>query len=300
MRVIAAVAVLFLALPLVADRDPRIGEGIALHKAGKYDEAIAKYKAVLAEDPANASALYEMAYSYETKGDLAQCRAVLEPIADKSDRMQPLILNMLGNCLDKAGEGKRAIEVFRKGLKIAPENGYLLYHLAVALVGQKQKSEAKEVLIKELAVRPGHASGHYLLGQLFEEENARVPAILEYLRMLGYEAGTPRAEDAAQRLVKLLNLGVDKAAAGEFDKARARLASAIRKIVQAPPEGDDSTVRQNVAFFAELEKRKLLDTYAAIAVGSLHLDGVEEWAKDALDHPEAAQQLVAYLVTFPR
>lgn len=318
MKTLAFFALLLTAARLFAD-DPRIAEGIALHDQRKFDEAIAKYKAVLADSPGDLRALSELAYSYEMKGDYAACRAALDPVADKKDRLQPVILATLGNCLDLAGDSNGAIATYRKGLKVAPEDTQLLYNLAVALAGEEKYAEARELLKKELVLRPHHPGGHYLLGQIFQTENFRAPAILEYLRVLAVETGTPRAADAAKRLHNLLNLGVEKKNEGEinitidpktrkeegdfqmwettlalssgarfteeskklseFEVARTHLVTALRMLLETPAKGRNYTVQQNLPFFADLEKRKLLDVFAGIAMAGLGLAGENEWGQ---------------------
>lgn len=336
MKILVAIALLLFTLPVFAADDPRIAEGIALHDAGKYDEAIAKYKAVLADDPDSLLATYELAFAYHAKGDVAQCRAVLEPVVDRKDRLQPLILAVYGNCLDQSGDGGGAVAAYRKGLKIAPNDTQLLYNLALALAAQNKNAEARELLKKELALRPGHGSGHYLLAQLFEAEGFRVPALLEYLRLLAVEFGTPRRKDAAQKMVALLNLGVEKTVEGanitidpdsrkeegdfggyemmlaiasagrftedkegltEFEKVRSQLASSLMMLIEAPPKGRSYTVRQNVPFFQELEKKKLIDVFAGIALSPLGLDGAQAWAKD---NEKAISQYAQFVDGLPK
>lgn len=199
-----------LAMPLVAQEDPRIVEGIALHDARKYDEAIAKYKAVLADDPANELAKYELALSYQAKGDHAQCRAVAEPLVETAAKYRLQLLTTLGNCLDAAGEPQKALEVYKRAMALAPDNPTLLYNYAVTLVGTNQISEARATLKKAVAARPSHTSSRYLLGRVFEAEGFRAPALLEYLRFLSLEPSTARAKDAAARTVALLNHGVER------------------------------------------------------------------------------------------
>ncbi len=205
----ALIVVLLIAAPAIATDDPRIAEGTALHDAGRYDDAIAKYKAVLADDPANGLALYELAYSYQAKGDFAKCRTILEPLAGTKGKLQPQILTSLANCLDGSGDAQGAVAAYRKALSLAPDDPGTLYNLGIALMGQSKFDEARDVLKKELSARPGHANGHYALGRVFEVQTFRAAAVLEYLRFLAIEPSTSRSKDVAARLLALLNQGVE-------------------------------------------------------------------------------------------
>ncbi|MEQ1911975.1 MAG: tetratricopeptide repeat protein, partial [Vicinamibacterales bacterium] len=47
-----------------AEQEAVIRAGVAFHDKGQYDEAIAKYKEVLAKSPTDVTAMFEMAFSY--------------------------------------------------------------------------------------------------------------------------------------------------------------------------------------------------------------------------------------------
>lgn len=329
---------LLVAVPLAAQPDPRIAEGVALHEAGKYDEAIDKYKAVLADSPGDKLATYELAFAYQMKGDAAKCREAIEPIANERDPdLQPMILTVYGNCLDMLGDSKKAIATYRKGLKAAPNEPQLLYNLAIALIGQNQVAEARELLKKELILRPGHASGHYALGRVFESQGLRAAALLEYLRMLALDSRSRNSADAAKRVDSLLTLGVELKQEGganitinpnppteegdfkgwemmlgllaagrvtkdgetfsEFDKVRSHLSLALRMLLEKPPAGRTYTIRQNIPFFQEMEKQKLLEVFTGLAVAPLGLAGAEEWAKQ---NEEGIRQYVRWAQGLPR
>jgi tetratricopeptide (TPR) repeat protein len=212
------VLALLIAIPAIANQDPRIAEGTALHDAGRYDDAIAKYLAVLADDPSNGSASYELAYSYQAKGDYAKCIAVLRPLSVAESVLLPRILASLGNCLDSSADAPGAVVAYRKSLALAPTDPSTLYNLGVTLFGQSKLDEARDVLKKELITRPGHANGHYLLARVFEAQNFRAAAILEYLRFLAIEPASPLSKGAASNLVALLNLGVEDKGMGKDGK----------------------------------------------------------------------------------
>src|SRR5256885_10024687 len=57
-------------------------------------------------------------------------RSILEPLADTAkDRVNAL--GMLGNCLDELGQRDKAIDAYRRGLKLAPTDSQLTFNLAV-------------------------------------------------------------------------------------------------------------------------------------------------------------------------
>ncbi len=208
----SAVKAVVLALLLIAQSDADlVRQGVALFDQGKIDEAIAKYREVLAKNPSNADAIYELALAYTAKRDFQQCRALLEPALPLERREGGAHLHMaLGNCLDASGEPQKAIEVYRQGLALAPGDPRLSYNLAVTLIGKKKLDEARQLLEHNVAAEPEHASGHYALAKVFEAQNFRVPAFLEYLRFLAIEPSGARAKQSAQRAVALMNLGVER------------------------------------------------------------------------------------------
>ena len=326
------VLVLFFTLPLVAEVRKLVGEGVALYDAGRYDEAIAKFKEALAEEPTSDIAAYELALAYSAKGDHVECQAVLEPLVRKKGKYQAAMHAILGNCYDHGGDPARAIATYRKGLRIDGKDTQLLYNLAVTLAGKGELDEARKLLKKELGITPRHASGHFLLAKVFDAQGFRIPATLSYLRFLAFEPTGDRAKEAAARVLELLNAGVevkDKntvnltidtqarkdegdygavdmmiALAGgvrllpenenksEFERSRAQVSSTLAMVAEGAEAGRDYTAKQVIPFFRTLYDRKLLDTYAGIAIMSLRLPGMEEWAKE---NEAAVDQYLAFM-----
>ncbi|HEY0142019.1 MAG TPA: tetratricopeptide repeat protein [Thermoanaerobaculia bacterium] len=329
MRSVAA-----LLLFLLAD-DPRIADGIKLHDRGQYEEAVAQYRAVLADDPKNEMAAYELALSLEAQGKYPECRAAIEPLSKRKGSLQGPALTVLGNCLDGGGDAKAAAAVYKRGMKIRPDDPNLLYNYAVTLVRLGNYDEARKLLKKELTLRPDHASGHYALAQVFQHQGFRGPAVLSYLRMFAYELGTTRAKEASQNLVALLGAGVSSAdgknvtitvdasprtdegdyggwqmmmafAAGardlgdnekknEFDKTRGQIHTSLLMLLETADKGRDFTAKQNIPFFAALDKEKLLETYTAAAILPLDLPGEATWVEA---NRENLQKLAAFIAKY--
>jgi tetratricopeptide (TPR) repeat protein len=308
---------LLLALPLAADTAARIREANALSDQGKYDEALAIYKAILADEPSNAEAAYEIGLTYATKGDWAGCRGWLEPRVREKGRLQSAMYAILGNCLDGAGEADRAIAAYRSGLQVNPNDYQLLYNLAVSLSARNKYDEARELLKRETRIRPDHASAHLALAQIFAAQHYRTAAVASYLRFLSIEPQGERAKAAATAMLGLLNLGVEKkdakninvtvdpdAPQGEGDYRALEMALAMASAVNLKDEGEKSqfertseqiasvakmivemqvennyTADVNRRFLSQLYEKELIDAFAAVSILSLNLPGQAEWLK---------------------
>lgn len=292
----------------------QINAATRLVDSGKVEEGIAALKSIVAAHPDNETAQYELALAYSAKGDPENCRKILEPLADvAADKVN--VLGMLGTCFDELGQHDKAIETYRRGLKLAPTDSQLTFNLAVTLAQRGKLDDARELLKTDTRANPWHASGHLLLGKIFEAQDFRVPAVFSYLHFLALEA-SPRANDAAAHLQALLNLGVVKTKKGanitidtnprkeegdyaamdmtlalasvastidekkkltDFEKARNQVAMAIDLFVEQKSPHDDYTAAVQRPFFAAMQKEKLVDTFAAIAITPLHLKGTDEW-----------------------
>jgi|GEM_PF-1646412 len=208
MRRLVLAAVLIAAPVLRADVMQKVREGVVLFDSGRVDEAIVKYKEAVAEDPKNVLAAYELALAYASKNDYANCRSVLEPVARIADPAQVIVLTMLGNCHDAAGNRAKAIDAYRRALAIAPDNPSVNYELGIALEAAGKYAEARDALKIDTRARPGHASGRRALGFAFSKEGFRAAALMEYLHFLALEPSSQRSSEVTKEVRDLIHAGI--------------------------------------------------------------------------------------------
>ena len=141
----------------------------ALHFEQKqYDDAIAEYTRVIAERPADAAALNNLAWLYQQKGDLARARGLAEQAVAAAPRA-PLIGDTLGWILLAQGESDKALAYLSAANLSAPKNPDIQYHLAVALnrLGRTADAQARlETLLGSGVTFSDRAEAEKLLQQL--------------------------------------------------------------------------------------------------------------------------------------
>lgn len=145
--------------------DEIIKKGVELFDNGKYEEAIKVFKHVSPCDPNYSKACYEMAYTYDSMGDVKtafqKCR---EAIALDSTDVQTFI--MKGNLLDKLGRSKEAIEWMTFVEKTYPYNQSLLYNLGICYLNSGDILKAEATLLKGIHYNPYHAKSHFTLAKI--------------------------------------------------------------------------------------------------------------------------------------
>lgn len=189
-------------------RQRLIDEGIALHDRGDFDGAIAKYREILAENPQDTEALYEIGFAQFAKGDYPGCITTAVRALKTASTLRVGLLTLGGNCHDLAGDGKKAIEWHERGLAESPHDPGLLFNLGVVYLGSGDSEKALDLLERTVSEAPAHRSANLALGQLYQQDGRRVDAVLAYLRFLSLDHESARARGAAEAVRGLLLQGV--------------------------------------------------------------------------------------------
>ncbi len=185
--------------PPTAAQQKTLREGVALHDAKKYDEAIAKYRSILTENHDCTAAMYELSMTLDAKGEKEKALE-LANIGSKyiSDEL-PLFYVTMANILDEKGKPQEAIKLYQEGLKLLEGDkrfgayrASLHYNLGVTYVQQKKNNEARASLKSAVASDFNYASPHYLLSVVYNGTRYPVPAFLAASRFISLEFNTNR------------------------------------------------------------------------------------------------------------
>jgi tetratricopeptide (TPR) repeat protein len=187
-----------------------IREGVILHDDGDYAGAIRRYQEVLKENPGNVDALYEMAYSSYAAKDYKSAIGVAQTAAQYKSSLLDRTYVLLGNCYDESGDPKKAVEVYKAGIKLSPSSALLHYNLAITYLSTDQLDESKVAAKKSAGLDPEHPSSQLLLSTLFDRGAYKIPTLLAALRFLVLEPNSNRSDTALERVRKIMQAGVSQ------------------------------------------------------------------------------------------
>jgi tetratricopeptide (TPR) repeat protein len=195
-------------VPTTESQTARIREGAALHDKGDFDAAISKYQEVLKENPDNVVAIYELTFAYYAKKDYAKALEHAYRGAQYKSNQLGGFYTVIGNVLDTQGNAQKAVEVYKSGIKLMPDEGLLYFNLAITQRGMGKLEDARKSAKRAVVFSPEHKSSHLLLATLFHNGQYKTPALLAVLRFLTLEPRTERSVAALKIAQQVLQGGV--------------------------------------------------------------------------------------------
>lgn len=188
-----------------------ISEGVKLHDAGKFEEALGKYKEALKLDPDNSTANYEIAYTLSSSKSDKDAIPYLNKIIEGNSTNKGGAYDMLGSIYDNQGKTDKAIEYYKLGIKAQPEYQGLYFNLAITYSRLGKNEEALQYLTKSLQLNPKHASSHRLYALInMADSGNKICALLGYCNFLILEPNSQRSVKAYQDVRSILSSGSTK------------------------------------------------------------------------------------------
>lgn len=209
--------------------DTRLEQGRALHRAGRLDEALALYDAVLGERPDAPEALHLKALVVFQRGRTGEAMGLL----DRAIVVQPATAGFhlnRGVMLAASGRNDEALGDFATALDLDPDNADVLFAMANAQTALGRLPEARDLLQRAVALNPRHARAQANLGNVLRRMG-RLDVALGALARAA-ELAPQDAEIAHSYGVTLAEAGRHEQAIGEFRRAlqndRAFVPSAVQ------------------------------------------------------------------------
>jgi tetratricopeptide (TPR) repeat protein len=164
-------------------------EGKNHYKEGRIDIARAAFMCIYKNNPfflkkyKRYYVFEDLAYYYEAKGELHKSIRCLKVQATLQPNVSEAYLNM-SNFLLLNGLEEEAIDVCRRGLRIDPEDEYLIHNLLIAYINSEYFDTALEVLEECIKKHPGTSIYWKLMGDIFCQIGKDRESIICYQKAL--------------------------------------------------------------------------------------------------------------------
>lgn len=186
------------------DSKKLVKEGIILHDAGKYSEAIDKYDQAIKLDPENATAYFEKGYTLMSSGKSKDAIPVIEKVL-QLDPKTGGAYDMLGTIYDDDKQTDKAIEMYKKGIEMDPGYERLHFNLSITYLRQKKYPEAETCAIDAIKLDSKHASAMRIYALAAYHQEKRDCSLLAWCSFLMLEPTTTRSAEAYKYVRNILN-----------------------------------------------------------------------------------------------
>src|SRR5258708_3327712 len=201
----------------MADPVSELPAAVALHKAGRLDEAERVYRAVLAREPGNADALHLMGLLVTQRGDPASgVELIRRAIAIRPDAAA--FHNNLGKALSDSVQQDAALASHRRAVELDDRYAEGHYNLGTALAAAGDLTAAEAAYRRALELAPGDWRARNNLGVTLQRLGRLADAEACFLAVL---QGRPDDTEARVNLAGLLR------SRGETDAAKEQYRQAL-------------------------------------------------------------------------
>jgi tetratricopeptide (TPR) repeat protein len=176
---------------------------VGLTNEGKYDEAEAAYKAMLAKTPDIPEVYQNLGYVYTQKKDWANAEASYEKALELHPGATD-IMTALARAYQDSGNPQKAMELMTKAASDNPQDAKAQFNKGVFLLNSGQSPEATAAFEAAVKADPAMAEAYYYLGTLMVGQG-KIPESISYLeKYLGMNPTNTQNVATAQGLLKAL------------------------------------------------------------------------------------------------
>lgn len=264
----------------------RLGAGRAALARRDYARAVEQLTQALSLEPQASAIHYPLAMAYRGLGDIKQSEAHLaqqgkvdprpfDPLMRELDALleSPEAYSLRGGAELEAGRWQAAVDQFRRGVELAPNEPSLRHRLGTALYQMGDPQAAAREFEEVLRRTPDYARAHFSLGVLLNDAHRYPEAIDHFRAALKSE---PHYVEAREQLAgALARSGHPGEAVGEYTQA-----------LDADPNNFDAAFGRAMAF---VRLKRYVDARDAFSAGM----------KSHPDQPMFAHALARLLAAAP-
>ena len=247
-----------------------LAQGLALHQAGRFDEADALYQRILQADPAQTTALVPDAWHLSGLIALQMGRApealdrVQRALALRGD--DPAMLTNLGSILNTLERHDEALHAFEQALRLRPDEPKTWFNYGNTLVALQQPEQAEQAFRRACQLRPAYAEALTNLGVLLKSQDRLVEAIDCYRAAVQAQPEFPNAHFNLGNALRMLS---ERCAAQQSAEAPQHALAAVEQFhaaIQLRPDYHEAHTNLGALFRSAGQLDEAIASYrAAIA-----------------------------------
>jgi tetratricopeptide (TPR) repeat protein len=185
------------------DLQAAVDKAIELTNAGKFDDAAAVYKDLVAKNPSISELHYNLGYIYTQKKDWPNAEAEFQKVLElKPDNSDALV--RLARCYQEEGQLDKAMEFLKKAAADHASDGKVMFTLGLYYQNAQKTAEAQEAFEKAEALDPANPEIQYQLGTIAVGNNKVPEAIARLEKYLSMSPKNPQNQATAQGLLQAL------------------------------------------------------------------------------------------------
>ena len=206
------------------------GAGRAALARQAYGEAVQDLERALRADPLASGIHYPLAMAYRGIGQREKADALLQKRGTAAPELPDPLMQQADIVLDSAvsyealgmqalrrQDWSEAIQLFRRGLEVAPGDASLRYWMASAMIASGDAQGAEREFRTVVREHPDFAKAHFSLGAVLDQRGQKTDALREYEAAV---RAAPNMPEAHLRLADTLrSLGRLQPAFAEYEEA---------------------------------------------------------------------------------
>lgn len=173
----------------------RLAEGLALHQAGRLEEAERVYAEVLAKEPRNADAQQFLGLVLLRRGDVDGAVERIEKAVSLNPKVGAYHYN-LGVALQRRGEAEKATASYRRAVALSPDLAEAHNNLGNLLRESGAIAGALDSCRRAVALKPAWAEAHLNLGTALQAAGKFDEALTSLHRAIGIAPALAPAHQA--------------------------------------------------------------------------------------------------------
>jgi tetratricopeptide (TPR) repeat protein len=179
------------------------GKAVEAAQAGRYDEAEAAFKEILAQFPDLAPAHYNLAWVYQKKKDWKAAEAEYQRVTELEPAKSDSFI-ALAAVRELDGRGAEAVEALLAAAPGFEQDAKFHYALGMTAANAGRPKEAEAAFQKAVALDPGHAEPLYHLATIAVGNNRVAEAVGLLEKYLAMNGQVPENLETAKALLAAL------------------------------------------------------------------------------------------------